>query len=386
MQRCPTCGLDIQDANTTVCPRCGQPLPTAQPPNQYNPYGNAPYGSAPTAQESYGQYGQYGPYGQPAAPSQSPYGQPPSYGQPANPYGQPAQPSVPMYGQTTPGAPTYGQPGAPSQGFPPAYGQPGAPSQGYPPAYGQPGAPTYGGPGGSPFTTPPKKSPLPLILGILGGIILLAIIAGGALYAIGKGNGTAQNNSNPTATTGTTGPAPTATSSAQVLINDPLTSDTGQWANDSHCTIKPDGYHIKDNYECFAPVQTPANFDMKVTVSQAAGNNTDPSGMLWHADEQGVEYDFVIYGDGDWTVLKCTSLSSCNPIVSSRASSAIHQGLNQKNTIEVQATGSHFVFLINGTQVGQVNDSSLTATHCGLFAGGSVEAVFTNFIITVPNS
>src|SRR6266699_3537668 len=92
-----------------------------QPPSEQTSYGHPPYGRPP--------------YGQP----QPPYGQPP-YGQPPPPYGQPQSP--------------YGQP---------PWGE-------QPPLYGQ----------------PPKKRrrwPLPLVIAIIVGIVVLACVGGfAAIY------------------------------------------------------------------------------------------------------------------------------------------------------------------------------------------------------------
>jgi hypothetical protein len=97
---------------------------------------------------------QPGPYG----------GQPPDWGQPGpgqQPGGYPMQGGYPPSGGfPQPGA--YPQPGAPQGGYQP-YGQ-----YGQQPQYGQPGY--YGQPGG-----PPRKSPLPWILGG-GGVAVIAIV------------------------------------------------------------------------------------------------------------------------------------------------------------------------------------------------------------------
>jgi hypothetical protein len=75
----------------------------------------------------------------------------------------------------------------PGGGYPPAGGPPGG---GYPPAgYGGPGMPAgaqpgYGGPGGPMGAAPPKKGKGLLIGGIIGGVLLLAIIAGVLFFAL----------------------------------------------------------------------------------------------------------------------------------------------------------------------------------------------------------
>jgi hypothetical protein len=132
-----------------------------------------------------------GPPGQPSGPppdmppgqAPPPFGQPPgtSYAPPLPPGGPP--PYQPPY-PAPPQAPPYGQP--PSYGPPPAPGVP--PGQAFPPGYrpGQPYPPPlqYGQPANAsaplPQTAPaPKKRKLWIILAAaLGGLVLIAIIAG----------------------------------------------------------------------------------------------------------------------------------------------------------------------------------------------------------------
>jgi hypothetical protein len=123
------------------------------PPQQPGPYGQQPgqFGQQP------GQFGQQPGPGQqpggfpPPAPGFPPGGQQPGYGTPPGGYqqhpGQPGQPGQPGYGQQP-----YGQPGQ--------FNQPG---------YGQPGG--FGGPSGM----PPKKSPMPWILGGAGALVVIVV-------------------------------------------------------------------------------------------------------------------------------------------------------------------------------------------------------------------
>jgi hypothetical protein len=111
----------------------------------------------------------------PASPGQ-PYGGQPYGGQPGQPYG--GQPGQPYGGQ--PGQPYGGQPGQPYGGQPgQPYGQPGQPF-GAPP----PPGPAYGGyggeaPGPNPYGAAPppaKKRGAGKIIGILVGVVILAIV------------------------------------------------------------------------------------------------------------------------------------------------------------------------------------------------------------------
>lgn len=157
--------------------------PQGWPPRQpggYDPDG-AGYGD-PYAQPLPPDPNQYPPPGQ--YPNQGPY---PTSGYPNAPTS-----GYPTSGQPTsgyPGAPTSGHPGAPTSGYPAAghpaaaFGAPGYGTPGYgDPTYGAPtyGAPTYGAPGrgGYPPVPPPKKSRAGLVLGIVAGVVVLAVIAG----------------------------------------------------------------------------------------------------------------------------------------------------------------------------------------------------------------
>lgn len=125
-------------------------------------------------------HNQPGPYG-----GQQPQGQPGPYGQQPGPYGgQP--PQGPPQGQ-----PGYGYPQQAPQGVPPQQ-QP-QPGYGYPQAqqpgpYGQqPPAPPYGQApygGQAPVPPAPRKKKTGLIIG--GGIVALAVIAGGIYFATSK--------------------------------------------------------------------------------------------------------------------------------------------------------------------------------------------------------
>ncbi|NEC92003.1 hypothetical protein [Streptomyces sp. SID12501] len=97
----------------------------------------------------------------PPRPPDDPFGPPPS-----GPYGQ--QPPPPPYqGPQQPGP--YGQQQPPP--FPYGQQQP----------YGAPGPAAWG----APMAPPPKKSRLGLILGIIGGVVVLAVVGVAGLYWIG---------------------------------------------------------------------------------------------------------------------------------------------------------------------------------------------------------
>jgi hypothetical protein len=133
------------------------------------------------------------PYGQPPTAYPYPYGQPGAPSQPLYPYGQPGMPpTMPPYPTEGGQAPTvdpsqplypypYGQPGAASQPLYP-YGQPGAPSTPLYP-YGGYGPPSQGFPSAE---VGPKKSYRGLIIGLIVGVLILALIGGGAVVGVNQ--------------------------------------------------------------------------------------------------------------------------------------------------------------------------------------------------------
>ncbi len=164
---CTSCGANLPPGAAS-CPLCGNPTP-------YNV--SAPSGSYdPTVAAS--------SYGTPPPPSGAPtppYSAPTAYGSPA--YGAPPNPPDP-YGSSN------------------AYVPPPPPMQ----------QPVYPGQFGSQMQGPQQKpkSKLPLILGIVGGVLLLLCIGACALiYAASKNAPTTTTNTPTTTTTTNTTPAPT---------------------------------------------------------------------------------------------------------------------------------------------------------------------------------
>jgi len=201
-----------------------------QGPNYpYGPPEQNPYGQDPAAQNPYGQPVS-GPYGQPGSPydNTQPFGQPAPapYGQPPNPYGAPtAQPGYP-YDSTAP----YGSPAVLGQQ---PYGQPqqyGAPLQ---PGYPQQ-QPFYGG---QP-PAPPKKN-TGMIVGLVAGIVVIALAVGGYLLFAGKPAPTPPL-AGPTSTglgasTGGPSAAPASGSAHTGQFNPPASYSSNSLSDDNGC-------------------------------------------------------------------------------------------------------------------------------------------------------
>lgn len=319
---CPHCGFDMETAAAGVCPRCGQPVTSSVAENVA---GRDVAGDAI--------------FETPPPDSSEPM---PSG---AGSFGE-------NYGFTVPDQ------SAPS-GYPPM-----------PPSGSI--APT------PPAPTPPRKSKSGLIIGIL--LVLVVVLAGGlgvSLYAL---NARTRSTSAP-------GPTPTPTFDETVLFQDPLTSDTFGWANDankSHCFFQDNSYHIKDNYYCLAPAGQFDDATISVQVKQVAGPLLHPYGIVFRRMSPGNWYEFDIDSNSKW-VFSAALNGFARILVPYTPNAAIKGGLNQINTLMVQAKGTHFTFYVNGTQVGEAADTLFASGYSGLDAGSNIEAVFNNFKITVAS-
>jgi hypothetical protein len=309
---------------------------------------------------------------QPGYPPQQPsYPQQPNYPQPA----YPSQPLYPQYGEQPPAYP--GQPAYPTQ---PGFGYGAPPSQ-------YPGQPPYGGP-----PQPPKPNRTPLIIGIVAAVVLLCVVLPGTLIAIGALRGIANvgqavrdAEATQTAASATLAAA-TATSPGEVTIyENSLTTAQSDWRNDSNCTFKPDGYHITAAFICYAPPEDVGNVVVSVTAKQISGVTNQFYGLVLRRTSTGNYYAFEIDGNGKWVfdVVKDNTLTR---LVDVTANSAIQPGLGAANILQVRAVGSHFEFSVNGTQVGQIDDSTFSSGLLGLGGKDGLDVAYTNFKATQPSA
>ena len=333
---------------------------------------------------------------EPARPDwNQPMPEPPSYTSPVAPAGE--QPTL-LYGQQQPGQqpPAYTPPGYPPQAMqpvqpteqppsytPPAYTPTPAP-QPAAPMYGQPQTPAYGAPGyvapaGQPWTgqaqaQPQKKSRAGCIIGCLAAVVLVVALAGGGIVYLMRAQPGGLSIGGATIGGSNTG--------ANVIYQDSLDGGTkDQWANDSNCFFGSGGYHINAAFICYAPADKVGDGTTTVSVSQISGPITYPYGLVIRRVSKGNYYEFLIDANGKWLFDKVVNGTSTD-IVKFTADKAIKTGLNQPNTISVQAKGSHFVFSVNGTQVGTADDSTFTSGETGLSGNDNVEVVYTNLKIT----
>jgi hypothetical protein len=170
----------------------------------------------------------------------------------------------------------------------------------------------------------------------------------------------------------------TVNTSAQ-SFTDPLTSNKNGWATNAGAFFKSDGYHFTQNYLTYAPVDAVGSADVSVKTVQLSGDIHTFYGIVFRRISKGNYYIFGIDGNGKWGFFKVVEGTETD-VVSATAHSAIMPGLNVPNTLAVQARGSHFVFSVNGTQVGEADDTTFSSKgRVGVAGADSVEVVFTDF-------
>ncbi len=127
----------------------------------------------------------------------------------------------------------------------------------------------------------------------------------------------------------------------------------------------------------------------EVETIQVEGPLDNGLGMLLRADtEKGDFYLFKISGDGYVWIGRYRDESEELPIIGNHwfESSAVNQGLNQKNTLRVNAESGNMIFYVNGQEVGRVTDNNFPQGDIGLYAQtlgvGGVRVHFDNFTVS----
>lgn len=331
--QCPSCGYPIEQQNIDRCPRCGRSLaaqiePTA-PPQSPQPPQSSPY-PPQLPQAGYG------------APPPGPSAPPADY---AQPYGQDAPPNYPP-------APSYYQSAYP------------------PPGYFQPTL----------APTPPHKNRTGLIVGIVAlVVVVLAACTSGTIFAI-------HSLRQMSAATHSGTPSASPTISGTRVYSNTFSSNADGWLEDpGHCFLASDGYHAANGYYCTVPVVEQDNVDISVKVKQVSGPTRFGYGLFFRQQDDKNYYAFMIASNGYWVALRCINADCTTPVYFT-VNDAIRTGLGIINTIEVRATGSHFVFLVNGVTVGNFDDTALTFGRVGVIAGGTtIDCAFTDLVIIRPD-
>lgn len=192
-----------------------------------------------------------------------------------------------------------------------------------------------------------------------------------------------------------TEPLPQALPSGSVLFQDDFSQSTTGWdrmlVNEGVMDYDSGGYRIMVNALQTNFWSTPqVNFidvRMEVDAGKLAGPDENRIGLLCRFN--GKDYYFFIissdgfYGMGVFKDGQATLLGQSEMLVSDN----IHTGL-AVNHLRGDCAGSTLTFYINGFQVAQAQDSSLTSGSVGVLAGtfsvSGTDVVFDNFVVLQP--
>lgn len=201
-----------------------------------------------------------------------------------------------------------------------------------------------------------------------------------------------------------------ATASANVILSDPLSQNTHNWPAGSQgwytCSFKGGAYHIlnqdkKRSASALLPGETVLSpFTYSLTMQQIQGDETllnNLFGMILDASIQNVQgtqidrfYAFEILNKagGQYQFWKYDNSKSGNPwksLWTQNFGKEFSQGSGpaHSNTVKIIATGSSFTFLVNGTQVGTLKDSSFSSGSPGMLVNlNGAEVAFSHLLIT----
>ncbi|MGH2487558.1 MAG: hypothetical protein ACRDHE_16270 [Ktedonobacterales bacterium] len=210
---------------------------------------------------------------------------------------------------------------------------------------------------------------------VAGLLVVVCAVSCGALYLI-------NTHSKPA----TIEPLPgvTATLHGSLTYVSAFTSGVDNWAEDSNCHIRRDGYHVKNGYVCWAPLQNVFDVDVYVRVKLVSGPATRIVGVVFRGFDGNNFYSFGVNANGDWAAIVCVN-STCKPLAGFTRDTAVQAGIGATNALEVEVTGTSFTFFVNGAKVGEADDSSVGTGMVGLYAEQGAEASFTNLMIAQPS-
>jgi hypothetical protein len=210
-----------------------------------------------------------------------------------------------------------------------------------------------------------------LIVGLL--VALLVVVAGGGTAAVLalSHSGSVGGSS-----------AATATPPETVVYSSALTGNVSDWPSGQGCAPQSDGFHITASIACYPDANDAGDAKISVTATQVNGDTASFYGIAFRRSGAGNNYVFRVDSNGDWSFGKGVS-GTITPLQDSTSNAAIHSGLNTTNTLEVDAKGSHFDLVVNGTKVGSADDSTYSSGKFGLVGTDNAEAVFTNYQVAI---
>lgn len=177
---------------------------------------------------------------------------------------------------------------------------------------------------------------------------------------------------------------PTLPPPGPVIYQNTLATSTRNWPNSSHSYFADGGYEVRGAWIAYSPAQSVGDGVISTRLRQLGGPTDQFSGLLFRGANDNLYYFFGVSANQQWTFSVVTG-GNGRPIVAPTTDSHIKAGLNVSNTITVRATGSHFVFLVNGVQVGQADDTSIASGRIGLInTVGALNVVYNDFTVQGP--
>ncbi|GAA1234858.1 hypothetical protein GCM10009665_26300 [Kitasatospora nipponensis] len=149
------------------------------------------------------------------------------------------------------------------------------------------------------------------------------------------------------------------------------------WVESNACRFGSDGYHVGPDpvyswADCKNDAITVGDGEISVTARlvHAQPPDTAEEGFGLTILRNGVNVSFNITRDGTWWDASFADPVGSDPV----HNSAIHAGVGARNRLTLRVTGYLFTFLVNGVQVGQVDEKE-SLQESGGSAAGTVELV-----------
>ena len=193
---------------------------------------------------------------------------------------------------------------------------------------------------------------------------------------------------------GDTGPTP----DPNILFQDDFSSSSSGWdtvRNDTGMTdYDQDGYRIQvletnTDYWANPGLSTLTDVSVSVEVKKLSGPDDNDFAVICRYVDVDNFYAFLASSDGYFGITKIVAGSQ--ELIGQdqlQPTDAIQQGVDALNTLHADCVGSTLTFTINGTQVGQVQDSTFTVGDVGLMAGTfdapGTDILFDNFVVRKP--
>jgi serine/threonine protein kinase len=206
-------------------------------------------------------------------------------------------------------------------------------------------------------------------------IVLIVVLVTGSA----RSSGNIVRHGTPTvpALSPTASPTPVET----VRFSDSLSVPSARWPSSTRSYYSNGGFEINGAWIVFAPSNTVGDGAVSVRLRQLSGPSNEFYGLLIRGTSNSHYYLFGISQNQQWTFSLVTN-GNGRAIVAATTDTHLKQGLNATNTLKVRITGHHFVFFINGAQVGQADDSSIASGRVGIInTVGRLAVVYNNFTI-----